>query len=144
MKDVLVGGEPVFCGTFCFCCFLHCLSHIFGGVTTSLGVSILPQARAILFLPVFGLPLLFVLFFRGTYMFSFFLFISLMSLILSFLFVSFNVPGLLKCVCCARRIQYDGMALHCLPPLLHYDVVSLCGSFVTTELVLVPGISHLL
>ena len=77
-------------------------------------------------------------------MFSFFLFISLMSLILSFLFVSFNVPGLLKCVCCARRIQYDGMALHCLPPLLHYDVVSLCGSFVTTELVLVPGISHLL
>ena len=33
--------------------------------------------------------------------------------------------GLLACVCCACRIQYYGMALHCLLPLLHYDVVPL-------------------
>ena len=30
-----------------------------------------------------------------------------------------DVSGLLACVCCARRIKYDGMALHCL---LHCDV----------------------
>ena len=28
--------------------------------------------------------------------------------------LSFNVSGLLACVCCACRTQYDGLALHCL------------------------------
>ena len=33
------------------------------------------------------------------------------------------------------RIQYDGMSFQCLFPfLLHYDAVSLCRSFVSTEL----------
>ena len=45
------------------------------------------------------------------------------------------LPGVLACVCCACRTQYDGMALRCLLSLLHYNVVSLCRSFVTTELV---------
>ena len=33
-----------------------------------------------------------------------------------------HVPGLLACVCWVCRIQYDGMALHCLLLLQHYDV----------------------
>ena len=41
-------------------------------------------------------------------------------------------------VCCAFRVQYVGMALLCLLSLLYYNVltavVSLCRSFVTTEL----------
>ena len=35
----------------------------------------------------------------------------------------------------SSAIQYDGTALHCLLPLQHYDVASLCRNFVTTELV---------
>ena len=51
-------------------------------------------------------------------------------------FFHFDVSGLLACVCCACRIQYDGMAaLHCLLPLLHYVVVFPCRSYVTTKLV---------
>ena len=72
---------------------------------------------------------------------SFFLFCLLASL--SFVFSVFQctaaVSGLLACVCCTCRIQYDGMALHCLLPFSFlyytmYQVVSLCRSFVTTEL----------
>ena len=33
---------------------------------------------------------------------------------------AFEVSGLLTCVCCACRIQYDGMALHC--PLSFYSI----------------------
>ena len=46
---------------------------------------------------------------------------------LFFSFLSFNVSGIiLACTCCACHIQYDGMALHCLLPLLilYCDVVS--------------------
>ena len=46
-----------------------------------------------------------------TFFFNLFSFFSI--LVVSFL--SFNVPGLLDCV------HYDGMALHFLLPLLHYD-----------------------
>ena len=86
------------------------------------------------FVPLFGLPLLSVIFFgRGvcsrvfllSFVFSFFSFVlSFFCFFLNeIIFVSFNVSGLLACVCCARRIQYDDMVLRCLIPLRHYDVL---------------------
>ena len=76
-------------------------------------------------LPLLGFRLLLVLFFGGTclmyYLFSFFS----SFFCFSFLF-SFNASGLLAgCVRCACHIQYGGMTLHCLLPLLHHDQVSL-------------------
>ena len=50
-------------------------------------------------------------------------------LALSFIFLSFNASRLLACICCAYRIQYDGMTLHCLLSLLRYNAESLCRSF---------------
>ena len=69
----------------------------------------------VLFLPLVGLPLLFVLF-VGLFGFTPFYF---SFLFLSFVFFSsFNVSGLLACIWCPRRIQDDdGMSLQCLLPL---------------------------
>ena len=89
-------------------------------------VSILPQARGwggfftSLFFPCYPY------FFSGC-LSSFFFFRSYFTFFFFFVLhfvLSFGVSGLLAYVCCTRRIQYDGMALHCLLPLLHYDVVS--------------------
>ena len=75
-------------------------------------------------------------------MFFLFLFSPFLSslpffLMLSFVFLSFHVKylGCLRAYVVPGCIQHDGMTLHCLLPLLHYDVVFLCRRFVTTELV---------
>ena len=88
---------------------------------------------------------LFVAFFRVSVFFSYVLSFSFFPVSFFLAFFSYvvfrfslipcEVSGLLTCVCCACCIQHDGMTLHCLLPLLHYDVVFLCRRFVTTELV---------
>ena len=100
--------------------------------------------------PLFGLPLLFVFLLPWVFVFLlfsffflffsplFFLFCFFALFVFRFYFLSIHGSGLLACVCCARRIQFDDRALHCLLPLLHYDV-SPCRSFVTTELVVTLG-----
>ena len=40
----------------------------------------------------------------------------------SFVFLSFNVSGLLACVSCACLTQYDDITFHCLLPVLHYHL----------------------
>ena len=81
-----------------------------------------------------------VLFPRSCICFSLILLLFFSHPFRSLSFVSFSLlqcagtAGLLTCICCACRIQYDDMALHCLLSLLRYDVVSGCRSFVTTEL----------
>ena len=50
------------------------------------------------------------------------------------LFCSFGILSFISCVCCACRIQYNAMALHCLLCLLHNNVVYLRRSLVTREL----------
>ena len=54
-----------------------------------------------------------------------------------FVFLVFRFFCFLSCIecSCACRIQYDGMALHCLLCLLHNNAVSPWRSFVTTGLV---------
>ena len=85
-------------------------------------VSILAQARGVFFLPLFGLPLLFVLFF-GVFVIACFTRICVCFLFLSFCsFLSFFsclfqcIHEMLKCVCCACRVQDDDMPLRCVPP----------------------------
>ena len=73
----------------------------------------------VFFLPLValvGLRLLFVLFFGVLFLLFFFPF-SFLRFFLSFVFFA-----LFQYIFCACRIQYDGMALHCLLPSLHYDV----------------------
>ena len=73
-----------------------------------------------------GLTFLSFLFFFRFFLFSliyFFLFPSFFVFFRNLL--SFVVPGLLACVCCASRKMCDGMASQCLLSLLHCDVVSL-------------------
>ena len=65
---------------------------------------------------------------------SYFLILLFSYLFVPFVFLSVNASGLLAFACMCR-IQYDGMSLHCLLYLLHYNVVYLCRGFVTTELV---------
>ena len=100
--------------------------------------SCLPSSFFLVFLPLFGLPLLFVIVVRVFVPLSIYTYFFLkrpFSPFFPFLFLSclsFYVSELLACVCCACRTQCDGMALHCLLPLRHYDVGSPCHSFVTT------------
>ena len=68
-------------------------------------------------------------------LFCFFVFpIALLFLVFLSLIFVLHLSELLA-LCCACHIQYDWMAYHCRLALQHYDVVSLCRSFFTTELV---------
>ena len=98
----------------------------------------------VLFLPLCGLPLLFVSPLE-VFVFILFYFIVFLPfsgfLSLSFVFLSFlgyvRVTGV-RMLCLLYPVRCSG--LHCLLALLHYyEPVSLCRSSVTTELV--PGIS---
>ena len=134
---------------------MYCLSHLLrGGGTTSLRIHLASGSGN--FLPLIDLPLLFM-FFGVICLLSFFFFHSSFIFLLCFIFfscfvflflfpsfcflfsLSFNVSGLLVCVCCACRIQYDGMALHCVLPLLHYDALSLCRIFVIRACISLVG-----
>ena len=55
--------------------------------------------------------------------FKFFLLFHLF--LVPFVFLSVNASGLLEFVCRTCHIQCDGMSLHCLLCLLHFNVVSL-------------------
>ena len=69
--------------------------------------------------------------------FIFFLFVLFL---LSFVLSSVShVSGLLACVCCARRTQYDGMALRCLLSSLQNIAFSSLGA---TRAVGVPSAAH--
>ena len=125
--------EPVLGGAFCFCFLFvfHSVACRISGGARPRCVSILPQAWVIFSFPslVFPCYCKTVPFSRSVpfsrYLCSIFFHFFCSSLFrFSFFFFSFNVSGLLACVCCACRIQYDGMTLHCLLPLLHYDVQS--------------------
>ena len=121
---VLVGGEPVLGDAFCVCwSYLFCTAcrMASGRGTTSLRIH-LATASGHLFLPLLVFPS-YSYYFSG-YWFPFFSFFFFLSFFFAIRLLSLNVSGLLACVCCACRIQYDGMALHSLLPLLHYDVVS--------------------
>lgn len=61
-------------------------------------------------------------------------FLVILFYFLSFVFLSFDVSGLLAYVCCACRTQCNGMALHCLLPSLYFDVVSPCPSLLPPSL----------
>ena len=128
MKYVLlavVGGEPVLDGGYVFfgLFVLYCLSHLRGG-TTSLRIHI-SSARGI-FVSLFGLPLPFAVFFgRFVFIFFFFSFLAFLWFFAFSFLLSFNVSGLLVCVCYVCLIQHHGMTLHCLLTLLRYDVGSI-------------------
>ena len=114
LSVLLGGGRACFWWFFLFLFFLFFFWEWPVASCFRLGVFLAPPC---------GLPSLFILlvgvrivFFLLHY--SFFLSFSPFFLCLSFL-ISFNESGFLACACCACRIQYDGMALHCLPPLLH-------------------------
>lgn len=75
--------------------------------------------------------------FSGVFYYSLFHFFPLVQFVLFFLGHSFF---LFQCTWVAGeriyafRILYDGIAWYWLLPPLHYDVVYLCRSFVTTKL----------
>ena len=82
-------------------------------------------------LTLFGLPLLFVLFFGAYAFFVLFLFLFrfvLFSFFLwSFVFFSFQLYlGCWRAYAAPVVFSTIGIALHCLLPSLHYDVISLC------------------
>ena len=103
------------------------LRHFDRGGTTSLRIHLASGSSRYFLFPLVGLPQVllvpvqvsifgvFVLFLFSVFRFLFFLCLSF------FLFQC--VSGLPACVCHACRIQYDGMALHCLLLLQHYDVL---------------------
>ena len=151
---VCLGGERpcavlggVLCFLLVFVLYFVCFrllsvgpSRLLWGGKNSLRVHL--ASGSVFCLPVFGLPLLFARFF-GAFLsfFSSFLsfslfFVSFLALTFAFsLFQCIGVTGMrMLCVCCARCILYDGVALHCLLCLLHCHVVSLCRGFVTAEI----------
>ena len=100
------------CLPFLFICFVFSCTacRISAGWARPRYVSILPQSLIDSGWHCFSPPLWSSLAIRTIlpeYLFSFFLSSS-------FVFLSFNVSGFLASVCCACRIQYDGMAWHCI------------------------------
>ena len=62
----------------------------------------------------------FLLFFK-VFLFAFSVFLSLYWVYFFCFFLSLDVSGLLARFCCACRIRYDGMALHCLYTLIFFS-----------------------
>ena len=112
-------------GAFCFCVVL--VLFIFSFLFFFLMPVASPSGRhdlvaypSCLRLKVFFFPsLVFVCY---SYYFSGYSFSFFFSFFFSSFFFVFRFFALLRCIFCACRIQYDGMALHCLLPFLHYDV----------------------
>ena len=136
-------------------CVLFCLFvllfygiafRISSGTARPRWVSPLPHARSspqVFFFPSPDFPC--SSYEASEYLFRFFFFFC--SFCLSFcLSFKFDVSELLTCVCCACRVQYDGISLYTIYCIAMYSyssrtvvVASLCRNFVTTELVSLEG-----